>query len=178
MRTLIFLALAIALSACGGGGSSSTGTGSQNSPFVGSYAGTTTITADVPGVPSASQSLTVPISIFVQANGTVLVGDPDTIFGNGPLNGDSITFQGNAAPVLDDSTCSGTITLSGTFSTGDNGVVTFNGSWSSNNVVCDGITLVIGGSLTATRTSTSVNTSRILESVSHPVARAVGRVPR
>lgn len=168
-RALLFSA-ALALAACGGG--SSTGGGTADSPFVGTYKGSSRAAVSASaGTRTAGES----ISIFVHRDGLIQLGDAgSTIYVSGPLNGDRIHLEGDAA-VLVDPDCSGTVVLSGTFTTGNNDSAAFQGNWSSDDVSCFGVSGELGGPVTAQRVNREARTSRVFETNSPALLEAFQR---
>lgn len=162
---LVFLI--ITLSACGGG--TTGGGGTQNSPHVGTYNGTVTLTATAPGVQPVSVSDA--IAVFIRQDGTVLLGDSENIFATGTLDGNTFSVTAAASVVSDDTSCSGNITITGTAA---NGTVT--GTISSSGVTCRGIPINITGSYSATRTSTTANVSSVLQEPSTSLSSALRRI--
>lgn len=159
----------VLLVACDGG--SSTGGGTQNSPFVGTYNGATNVTvASNAGTETASESIT----IVVNRDGIVQVGDAhSTIYASGPLSGDRLRIDGDAAALVDPE-CSGTIILAGTFEAGSGDEVRFRGSWSSDSTSCFGISGTVTGPIEAARVDADTRASRVLET-SSPTLRQVFR---
>lgn len=158
---------ALLLAACGGG--STTGGGTANSPFVGRYDGTTTVTVSTR---DSSAAATEPITLFVNRDGLVQLGDEQsTIYASGPLRGDAVRIDGDAAALVDPD-CSGTITLAGVFrATGENGAA-FEGQWSSDDASCFGVSGTVSGQMTASRSDTRARASRVFETSSPALRRA------
>lgn len=160
---------ALLLAACGGG--STTGGGTANSPFVGRYDGATTVTVSAR---ARSGTVTEPITLFVNRDGLVQVGDAQsTIYASGSLRADTVRIDGDAAALVDPD-CSGTITLTGVFQAGDGSGAEFEGEWSSVNAFCFGVAGAVSGSLTASRSNTRARASRVFET-SSPALRRVFR---
>ena len=166
--SVIFTSIAL-LSACGGG--STGGVGTQNSPHVGTYSGSVNLTATASGVPTVSA--TDVISVYIRPDGTVLLGDSENIFAVGTLNGDTFSFTGAASVLADDTSCTGTITITGTVSNG-----TGTGTISSSGVVCGGVAINFTGSYTGNRTSTSASVSSVLQEPSRTMSGALRRITK
>jgi len=159
LRPLLVGGAALMLAACTDSTSTSGG-GTANSPFVGTYQGTTTVAVSSnTGAASVSESAT----IFVNRDGLVQIGDnASTIYTSGPLQGSAVSLDGDAAALVDEG-CSGTITLSGGFKTVAEGGAEFRGEWSSSDARCYDTAGTIDGSLTASRVNTDARASRVLE---------------
>lgn len=166
-RWALIPAFVLLLAGCGGG--SSSGGGTANSRFVGTYDGFTSVTVSAnDGAAAASESVTV----FVNQDGLVQVGDArSTIFASGPLRGDTLRIDGDAAALVDPN-CSGIITLTGVFETGDDGGAGFEGSWSSSDAQCYGTAGTVDGTVTASRVSANARASRVFETSSNFLQRA------
>ncbi|MFZ0485738.1 MAG: hypothetical protein WAL83_01975 [Arenicellales bacterium] len=150
--------LAMALAACGG--SSSSGGGTANSPFVGTYHGSTAVTVTAGSGP---HTMNEPIAVYVNPDGLVQVGRGEsTIYTSGPLHEDSVDITDDAAAMVEPG-CSGTITLSGTFSSGRDGGAGFTGTWSSSGASCAGLSGEVSGTVTATRVSTYARATRVFQ---------------
>ena len=170
---MLIPAFALLLAACGGG--SSSGAGTANSPFVGTYNGTTTVTvsSDV-----GSRTVSEPVTVLVNRDGLVQIADAQsTVYASAPLEGDSVVIDGDAAALVDPG-CTGTITLAGVFEAGNDGGATFQGGWSSVGTSCFGIAGTIQGSTTATRVNPAARASRVFETASPVMQRAFGQLIR
>lgn len=164
-RALI-VGVSLLLAACDNG--STTGGGTANSRFVGTYDGVTTA-----AVSSATRaaSVSASLTVFVHNDGLVQIGDAQsTIFASGFLRGSRVRIDADAAALVDGS-CSGTITLAGTFEASDGGVE-FTGEWSSAGAACFGTAGTIDGQVTASRVSTHARATRVLETSSPALRRA------
>jgi len=162
---LLMLAAAALLAGCGGG--SSSGGGTANSPFVGTYDGSTdvTVTTDVRAAASA------PVTIFVHRDGLVQVADAQsTVFASGPLRGDSIHITSDAASLVATG-CSGSITLAGTF-TASGDEAAFEGRWFSDRAGCSGVAGQVAGSMSASRVESRARASRVFETSAGVLRRA------
>lgn len=154
MKKILALTLVLFLTACGGG--SDSGFGTEDSLFVGTYSGSTTITLSSP---AGTATDTFAINIFVRDDGSVEFSAGGLgVFAVGILVGNSVSITDDAGDLFEDIVCSGTATLSGTFSIAANGSAVFNGTWSSSGVVCNGLPIRISGTLTTTRTSLNAGT--------------------
>lgn len=159
--------IVLLLAACGGG--STTGGGTANSPFVGTYDGSTTVNVSSDAGPGTA---TEPVTIFVHRDGLVQLGDAQsTIYASGPLRGSTVRIDGDASALVD-TECSGTISLAGAFEADEDGGAAFQGSWSSSDAACFGVAGTISGLLEATRVSTSARASRVLETSSPALRQA------
>ncbi len=159
--------IALLLAACGGG--STTGGGTSNSPFVGTYEGSTTVNVSSDAGPGTA---TEPVTIFVHRDGLVQLGNAQsTIYASGPLRGNVVRIDGDASALVD-ADCSGVISLTGSFETDEDGGAAFRASWSSSNTACFGVAGTVSGPLEATRVRTSARASRVLETSSPALRRA------
>lgn len=167
MKLVMVLVFSVGLGACSGG--SVTGRGTSNSPFVGTYKGSTAISVSVE---DGSQTVQDSVSIFVHRDGLVQFGDASsTIFASTPLRNSEVGFDG-AASALVDPQCGGTISLSGTFSPADNAGASFEGTWSSSSASCFGTAGTVSGPITATRVNSDARASRVFETNSSALLRA------
>lgn len=167
MHRVPILAVALLLAACGGG--STTGGGTADSPFIGTYDGSTTVNVSSD---AGSGTATEPMTIFVHRDGLVQLGDArSTIYASGPLRGSTVRIDGDASTLVDPD-CSGTITLTGAFEDGEDGDAAFQGNWSSSNAACFGVAGSVSGPLEATRATTSARASRVFETSSPALRRA------
>ena len=165
-RYLPPLALALVLAGCNGG--SSSGAGTTNSPFVGSYKGSSAITVSTA---AGSKTLRETIWVYLNPDGLVQVGDGEsTIYASGYLHGNTVRIEDDAATVVDPS-CSGTVALAGTFATAGGGAA-FTGQWSSRGASCFGITGTVSGPVTATRVATYARATRVFQTNSSTLLRA------
>lgn len=159
--------IALLLAACGGG--STTGGGTANSPFVGTYEGSTTVKVSSDAGPGTA---TEPVTIFVHRDGLVQLGDAEsTIYASGPLRGSVVRIDGDASALVD-ADCSGVISLTGTFEADEDGGAAFRGSWSSSNAACFDVAGTISGPLEATRVRASARASRVFETSSPALRQA------
>lgn len=163
--------IVVLLAACDGG--STTGGGTADSPFVGTYHGSTNVTvATDAGTETASASVT----IVVNRDGIVQIGQsPSTIYASGPLTGDTLRIDGDAAALVDPE-CSGTITLAGAFTAGGGSEAGFRGNWSSNSTSCFGITGTVTGPIDAERIDSNTRASRVLETSSPTLRQVFGEI--
>lgn len=168
-RRVLALFIVVLLAACDGG--STSGGGTQNSPFVGTYNGSTNVTV---ATNAGAETASGPITIVVNRDGIVQIGDAQsTIYASGPLTGDTLRIDGDAAALVDPE-CSGTITLTGTFEAEGGSGAGFRGNWSSGSTSCFGITGTVTGPIEAARIDTDTRASRVLET-SSPTLRQVFR---
>lgn len=169
-RALLTISAALALAACSG--DSSTGGGTADSPFVGTYKGSSTARVSATaGTRTANESITV----FVNRDGLVQIGNADsTIYASGPLDGDRVRISGNAAALVD-TACTGTITLTGTFSLSGPDGATFDGSWTSENTTCFGTPGELRGPIEAQRIGPDARASRVFETNSPALLEAFRR---
>lgn len=118
MKRYLICMLAVMITACGGGGSSGGAGGAVsdggNNPFAGSYTGTATVTLSAPGVKPVTN--TMPISIVISADGTIVVEDDGKVYGTGKLDGNSFAMTNAAQYSSDGITCTGPQSFSGTVS--------------------------------------------------------------
>lgn len=151
-------ALALLIAACGG--DSSSGGGTLDSPYVGTYkgAGTATVSTD-----SRSRSVSDNVTVFVHRDGLVQIGEAEsTIYASGPLRGDSVSINQDAATLIDPE-CEGTVVLTGSFSSTTDGNAIFRGRWSSQDISCFGVPGTVTGTITVERTSPGARASRVLQ---------------
>lgn len=164
----------VALGACGGG--SSSGGGTANSPYVGTYKGSTTVNV---AARARSGTVSEPISIYVNPDGLVQIGDGEsTIYASGPLHDDSVRIEDQASAMVAGD-CSGVITLSGSFSPADEeGGAVFDGTWSSEDLSCFGVTGAVSGPVNASRVDEQARATRVLETASSALLRAFRQATR
>lgn len=168
-RRVLAPIILVLLAACDGG--SATGGGTENSHFVGTYHGSTNVTV---ATDAGTETTRASMTIVVNRDGIVQIGDaPSTIYASGPLTGDTLRIDGDAAALVDPE-CSGTITLAGTFRADGGSEAVFRGNWSSNSTSCFGITGTVTGPIDAERIDSSTRASRVLET-SSPTLRQVFR---
>lgn len=167
VRCLSVLGVIVSLAACDGG--SSSGGGTANSPFVGTYKGSSTVTLTTA---NGSQTLEESISVYVNPDGLVQVGDGEaTIYASGPLQGDSVHLEDDAATIVDP-TCTGRIGLEGRFSSAVGGGAVFTGSWFSSNASCFGVAGTVSGPVSASRVSPGARATRVFQTSSATLLRA------
>lgn len=166
-KWILALAAALGLAACDGG--SSTGGGTQNSPFVGKYRGATTVTVSTP---AGTHTAEAPMSIYVNPDGLVQFGDDNSIiYASAPLQGKQVRVKGDAAALVD-AECSGSVSITGSFSDNPAGQTAFQGQWSSNNAACFGVHGRVTGRLSARHASPDARASRVFETHSPALLRA------
>jgi len=173
MRRALIVSAALALSACSG--ESTTGGGTANSPFVGTYTGASSARVSaVSGVLAAQE----PVSIFVHRDGLVQFGDAgSTIYVSGHLHGDRVRVREDAAALVHPS-CSGTITVAGTFSLSGSGHAAFNGEWSADSVICFGTPGDLDGPIYAERIEGEARASRVFQTNSPALLKAFRNAAR
>lgn len=165
--------LALALASCNGG--SSSGGGTADSPFVGTYKGSTAVTLKSE---SGSHTTSEPIAVYVNPDGLVQVGRGEsTIYASGPLHKDRVNITDDAAAMVKPD-CSGSITLTGIFSPGGDGGASFTGSWSSDGAACAGVAGELTGTVTATRVSAYARATRVFQTGSEVLQRAFDKARR
>ena len=163
----------LSLAACGGG--SDSGAGTANSPFVGTYRGSSTVTVDTP---VRSQTVDKAISVYVNPDGLVQVGDGEaTIYASGPLHGDSVRLEEDASEIVE-AECSGTISLAGKFAQTDGGGAVFTGNWSSGGASCFGVGGTVSGPASATRVSLRARATRVFQTNNATLLQAFRRAAR
>lgn len=173
MRRALIVSAALALSACSG--ETTTGGGTANSPFVGTYTGASSARVSaISGVLAARE----PVSVFVHRDGLVQFGDAgSTIYVSGYLQGDRVRIREDAAALVHPS-CSGVITVAGTFSLSDGGEAAFEGEWSADNVVCFGAPGDLDGPIYAERIKGEARASRVFETNSPVLLKAFRNAAR
>lgn len=165
-RYLFPLVLALVLVACNGG--SSSGAGTVNSPFVGTYKGSSAVTVSTA---AGSKTLHQTIQVYLNPDGLVQVGDGEaTIYASGYLHGNTVRIEDDAATVVDPA-CSGTVALTGTFTASNSGAA-FAGQWSSSGASCFGVAGTVSGPVTATRVATYARATRVFQTNSSTLLRA------
>lgn len=166
MRALLISAV-LALSACSG--DTTTGGGTADSPFVGTYRGSSTVTVTAS---EGSRTAGEAIAVFVNRDGLVQIGDPGgTIYASGPLAGDTVRISADA-PAMVDPACSGTITMTGTFSLTGGEEAAFSGRWSSDDVTCFDRSGDLSGDVAAERVNGEARASRVFETNSPALLEA------
>jgi hypothetical protein len=167
MRALL-LGAALALAGCGT--DSSSGAGTADSPFVGTYRGSSVATVTTPG---RTRSAREGFAVFVNRDGLVQLGSAgSTIYASGPLRGDRLDIAIDAGALVDPS-CSGIITLTGVFSPdGPEDKAIFEGRWSSRDLHCFGTAGELDGPITAQRTNPQARASRVFETNSPALQQA------
>lgn len=173
-RHTLALAAGLTLAACEGG--SSSGGGTANSPYVGTYAGSSTVTVSAR---AGSGTATESISIYVNPDGLVQIGNGEsTIYASGPLRDNSVRIRDRASALIG-TDCSGTLALSGELSPADeDGGAVFLGTWSSDDVSCFGVAGTVSGPVSATRISPAARATRVFETASTALLRAFRQASR
>jgi hypothetical protein len=172
-RYLPTIGILLSLVGCGGG--SDSGGGTANSPFVGTYRGSSAVTVTTQ---AGSQTLDETISVYVNPDGLVQVGDGEaTIYASGPLQRDTVRLEDDASEIVDPG-CSGTINLAGRFAPVDGGGAVFTASWSSSDASCFGVSGAVSGPVSATRISLRARATRVFQTNSGTLLRAFRRVTR
>ena len=115
------------------------------SEFAGTYKGSGTATATALGL---TETESAPVTIIIDNSGTVTIQSGSDIFQNVTvLNNNTFSYtQSLNGQDLGSATCTGSLTINGTISSG-----VINGTLSSSNVVCNSIPVTVTGTLTATR---------------------------
>ena len=177
-QSLFVVAVLLALTACGGG-SSSTGLGTQNSPFVGEYPGTSTLVvrrADG----SAAVSSTTALTSYVTQDGMVYLADDAALLGSALLQNDRLSMARQAGALLGPVpwTCQGEILLNARLSLGAGDEAVVSGSWGSRDLVCDGVSIQVSGSLSGVRSKDAPLLSQVLEADHQALISAIGELLR